>query len=176
MSDKAEYFGELAQIKLCNFKNMQEMIDRMIYLKTGFDNLSEKEFDPELMTPLLFKAVSGVNYENTLDSLDTEEKVSFDKACKFLIRAEKRREERGEAEHKALFSKGNFRHGPKKRDFAKVKGYNCGRMGHFRRECPDEKKIRPTQAQTAKTSGQGKGDINGKGRQKEISFMVQRNT
>ena len=68
MSDKAEYFGELAQINLCNFKNMQEMIDRMIYLKTGFDNLSEKELAPELMTPLLFKAVSGVSYENTLDS------------------------------------------------------------------------------------------------------------
>ncbi len=49
-------------------------------------------------------------------------------------------------------------------------------MGHFQRECPDEKKFRPTQAQTAKTSGQGKGDINGKRRQKEISFMVQRNT
>ena len=122
--------GESAEKHLLG---MNELCDRLAAMELPV---------PEEFQPLMILASLPASYTAIVQTLDSQAGIlDMAHVTSTVLDEDARRRENGSQENQALVSHGGRQpRNPARKDLSRVQCYNCEKMGHFSRECPDPPK------------------------------------
>ena len=116
-----------------NLLGMNELCDRVAAMELPVS----EEFQP-----LMILASLPASYTAIVQTLGSQAgKLDMTHVTSTVLDEDARRRENGSQENQALVSHGGKQpRNPARKDLSRVQCYNCEKMGHFSRECPDPPK------------------------------------